>query len=175
MDHQAFAQLLGNYGEFVGAIAVVATLLYFGLQIKRTEQAMINSFQSGMQLARLTGNSQLLDHADLLVNANSGIALDEAQQEKLYLLYRGQEAIMFFAFLSVRNLGHDGGTQARMFAIYLCDNPAMESVWLAECEKERRDAQDFPNAVRDAWLRSVADQLLEVKSSRGNGATEPAE
>ena len=26
MDHQAFAQLLGNYGEFVGAIAVVATL-----------------------------------------------------------------------------------------------------------------------------------------------------
>ena len=28
MDHQAFAQLLGNYGEFVGAIAVVVTLVY---------------------------------------------------------------------------------------------------------------------------------------------------
>ena len=25
MDHQAFAELLGNYGEFVGSIAVLAT------------------------------------------------------------------------------------------------------------------------------------------------------
>ena len=33
MDHQAFAQLLGNYGEFVGAIAVVVTLGYLAAQI----------------------------------------------------------------------------------------------------------------------------------------------
>jgi len=35
MDHQAFAQLLGNYGEFVGAVAVVVTLLYLSLQIRQ--------------------------------------------------------------------------------------------------------------------------------------------
>ena len=34
MDHQAFAQLLGNYGEFVGAIAVVVTLGYLAVQIR---------------------------------------------------------------------------------------------------------------------------------------------
>ena len=42
MDHQAFAQLLGNYGEFVGAIAVVVTLGYLAVQIRQstaTEQA----------------------------------------------------------------------------------------------------------------------------------------
>ena len=33
MDHRAFAQLLGNYGEFVGAIAVVVTLVYLSRQI----------------------------------------------------------------------------------------------------------------------------------------------
>jgi hypothetical protein len=36
MDHQAFAQLLGNYGEFVGAIAVVITLGYLAVQIKQS-------------------------------------------------------------------------------------------------------------------------------------------
>jgi len=36
MDHQAFAQLLGNYGEFVGAIAVVATLGYLAVQIRQS-------------------------------------------------------------------------------------------------------------------------------------------
>jgi hypothetical protein len=37
MDHQAFAQRLGSYGEFVGAIAVVVTLIYFGVQLRKTE------------------------------------------------------------------------------------------------------------------------------------------
>ena len=39
MDHQAIAQLLGNYGEFVGAIAVVATLLYLTKQVKQSNTA----------------------------------------------------------------------------------------------------------------------------------------
>ena len=39
MDHQAFAQLLGNYGEFVGAIAVVLTLIYLARQIRDSATA----------------------------------------------------------------------------------------------------------------------------------------
>ncbi len=39
MDHQAFAQLLGNYGEFVGAIAVVITLVYLAVQVKHSRAA----------------------------------------------------------------------------------------------------------------------------------------
>ncbi|MFT7652305.1 MAG: hypothetical protein ACI9UU_001412 [Candidatus Azotimanducaceae bacterium] len=35
MNHQEFAQLLGNYGEFVGAIAVVITLGYLAVQIRQ--------------------------------------------------------------------------------------------------------------------------------------------
>jgi len=35
VDHQAVAQLLGNYGEFVGAIAVVVTLAYLAIQIRQ--------------------------------------------------------------------------------------------------------------------------------------------
>ena len=34
MDHQIIAQLLGNYGEFIGAIAVVASFGYLGIQIR---------------------------------------------------------------------------------------------------------------------------------------------
>jgi hypothetical protein len=40
MDHQAFAQLLGNYGEFVGAIAVVVTIGYLTVQIKQNTKAL---------------------------------------------------------------------------------------------------------------------------------------
>ena len=30
MDHLTFAQLLGNYGEFVGALGVIVSLFYVG-------------------------------------------------------------------------------------------------------------------------------------------------
>jgi len=38
MDHQAFAQLLGNYGEFFGAVAVVASLIYLAAQIRQNSR-----------------------------------------------------------------------------------------------------------------------------------------
>lgn len=40
MDHQTFAQQLGNYGEFLGAIAVVATLFYLSRQISQNSNAL---------------------------------------------------------------------------------------------------------------------------------------
>jgi hypothetical protein len=39
MDHQTFAQILGNYGEFIGAIAVVATLIYLAIQVRHSKEA----------------------------------------------------------------------------------------------------------------------------------------
>ncbi len=35
MDLMDTAQLLGNFGEFVGAIAVVVTLVYLSVQIRQ--------------------------------------------------------------------------------------------------------------------------------------------
>jgi hypothetical protein len=40
MDHHAFAQLLGNYGEFVGAVAVLVTLAYLAAQIRQNTKSM---------------------------------------------------------------------------------------------------------------------------------------
>ncbi len=39
MDLMSTAQLLGNFGEFVGAIAVVATLGYLAIQVRNTRTA----------------------------------------------------------------------------------------------------------------------------------------
>jgi hypothetical protein len=51
MDHQAFAELLGNYGEFVGAIAVVVTLGYLAVQIKQNTRATKNASAETMMVA----------------------------------------------------------------------------------------------------------------------------
>ena len=57
MDHQAFAQLLGNYGELFGAIAVVATLFYLARQIRQNSSQM--EIQAGMQFAASVDGTDL--------------------------------------------------------------------------------------------------------------------
>ena len=39
MDHQAFAQLLGNYGELVSAVAVAISLIYVAAQLRTNTKA----------------------------------------------------------------------------------------------------------------------------------------
>jgi hypothetical protein len=46
MDLMSLAQLLGNFGEFVGAIAVVVTLGYLALQIRHSKVALEANTQS---------------------------------------------------------------------------------------------------------------------------------
>ena len=48
MDLMSTAQLLGNFGEFFGAIAVVATLIFVGVQVRQSTAA---SRLSGTQAA----------------------------------------------------------------------------------------------------------------------------
>ena len=58
MDHQAFAQLLGNYGEFFGSVAVVATLIYLSIQVRHSsrqtatliEQSQYQQWTSSLQI-----------------------------------------------------------------------------------------------------------------------------
>ena len=40
MDLMSVAQLLGNFGEFVGAIAVVATLFYLARQVRHSKESV---------------------------------------------------------------------------------------------------------------------------------------
>jgi hypothetical protein len=43
MDIQGVAQLLGNFGEFVGAVAVFLTLVYLSIQIRQNTHSMDES------------------------------------------------------------------------------------------------------------------------------------
>jgi hypothetical protein len=40
MSTLEFSQLLGNYGEFVGAIAIVGTLVYLAVQVRQNTRMM---------------------------------------------------------------------------------------------------------------------------------------
>ncbi len=53
MDIQATAQLLGNFGEFFGAIAVLATLVYLVIQIKQNNKLSATTYTNYIAFHRL--------------------------------------------------------------------------------------------------------------------------
>ena len=90
MDHQAFSQLLGNYGEFVGAIAVVVTLAYLAIQIRQNTGATRAASHHAIVEALNRGNLAQAEDAELAQIWVSGSedrsCLDEAQRQRFDML-----------------------------------------------------------------------------------------
>ena len=74
MDLMSTSQLLGNFGEFLGAIAVVVTLIYLSVQLRHSSRviemnteviradAWSNTFQMELEFDRLMiGDSEIMD------------------------------------------------------------------------------------------------------------------
>jgi hypothetical protein len=96
MDHQAFAQLLGNYGEFVGAIAVVITLVYLSLQVRgaakqveQNQQAIRTQNQQSVMENFNTWRYMVLDghnHQIWFRGINDLEALNEGEKQKFFMM-----------------------------------------------------------------------------------------
>ena len=86
MDHQAFAQTLGNYREFIGAIGVVATLGYLAIQIRQNTGATSAASHLAIVEALNQGNlAQAQDHelAQIWVSGSEGRSvLTEVEQQR---------------------------------------------------------------------------------------------
>jgi UDP-N-acetylglucosamine 2-epimerase len=58
------AQLLGNFGEFLGAIAVVATLLYLAVQVRHSKMSLDENTRVLEENRKLTRETMLFQLSD---------------------------------------------------------------------------------------------------------------
>ncbi|MGD8416350.1 MAG: hypothetical protein PVH91_04780 [Pseudomonadales bacterium] len=87
MDHQAFAQMLGNYGEFLGAIAVVVTLVYLAIQVRHSKVATEANTKSLNLQAYQTWQA-----ANLQIN----LGLSNPAQSEIYMRGAGDSSNLTF-------------------------------------------------------------------------------
>jgi len=79
MDIVQVTEVMGNVGEFVGAFAVLATLLYLALQVKygreqleRNEKIMLSQVYQSRAVLRLTVLNQQVHLSDTLAKSRGG-------------------------------------------------------------------------------------------------------
>ncbi len=103
MSALEFSQLLGNYGEFIGAIAIVITLVYLAIQVRQnTRMIRANIRQarsdSAVHLYSLGATSVV---AEIREKESRGEALAQVEEERMFLwnicIWRQQQTTYFQA------------------------------------------------------------------------------
>ena len=102
MNLMDIAQLLGNFGEFVGAIAVVVTLAYLAMQVKHSKEAV-------------TANTKSLDESRKLALANAYQA--RADMATRYHLHRAASGDLAEAASKLNEGETEGLTTAEKYRL----------------------------------------------------------
>ena len=90
-----------NWGVFVeasGAIAIIAGLVFVGLQMRQEQAISIAELQQELIASRIALSELESSHADLLIKANSGEALTATEES--------QHAAPHLAEVILHRLGH---------------------------------------------------------------------
>ena len=175
------AQLLGNFGEFVGAIAVVATLAYLAVQIRqntKSAKALTYSATATGWQEYLMGQSQ--DDLDILIQLSGDHhELSHSQFLRAYYLYRAQFRRMendFYQYRTgtfdeetwsayVRSFEQDTFTTLGARAMWKLQSNFFEPSFSACLDKivERAHSLQSPH------FRQRFNELMESESSKGEG------
>lgn len=116
MDHQTFAQLLGNYGEFIGAIGVVVTLVYLALQIRQNTAQLTRS--------ELSAQAAAVNASNLVLREPRRALIESGELTEMFI--RGNE--------SVEELGEVPRTRYRL----LMQNVVDTMVVILRCVQRHR-------------------------------------
>ena len=170
MEHQAFAQLLGNYGEFIGSVAVLATLIYLAVQIKSARVASEASHVavSGQHIGGI--RERFIENAELWIKGNSGCELGPAETFVFDQLVESMAETHFFAFVRTRTLGGslDERIPVSILAEFLHRHPVAYERWQARegAYVGSRRTLGLPvtaNSLGDDWIRMVTNAVATLK------------
>jgi hypothetical protein len=162
MDLNTTVQLLGNIGEFVSSIAILVTLAYLSVQVRAariaTEADNLSVTQSTNQLIL----NQTIENSDLLVRANAGEHLSDADRLAFETLVGARGVNGFLQYRRAKLLGTKEGERvpALGFARYLLRHPAAYRAWNEDQAAHQRARAAAGMAVDTAWRDAVL-QMIE--------------
>jgi hypothetical protein len=169
MDHQVFAQLLGNYGEFVGAIAVVATLIYLSIQIRQNT----NSIQGSTELeahaqftewyARVTSDKRL----QIIYEQGAQNEIMEPDDARTFMWLQGEYICMCEGWFFQFRRGLMTADAWEPFAdatIGVLQNPYMREWWNAKSSPLTEEFVDYIDQRRAGksvgWRLATTSEII---------------
>ena len=147
---------IGAIGDLISALAVVATLIYFGVQIRGMESAEYANRLNQIVGANVEIFKMELEYAELILRGNRGEQLNELESFQIDRIFRAHNS---FAFHGHRREVASGPRRIRSveFARVLVQNPVYLAAWRSWREREIKF-----NSVQVDWIDTVEQCLNDL-------------
>ena len=156
--------------ELIGIAAIVASLIFVGLQMRQAEKiAGAERYESAIG-NRVEIRNAINEHADIWVRGNAGEDLDAIEAIIYANLLENLATLSHLSSRSSMLLGNERGADAnrRDFAVYLHKNPGARHLW----ETLQRELEETRNLLQPGqysepvWNDSIRSNLVKLDQAK---------
>ncbi len=159
-----------DIAELIGITAIVASLVFVGIQMKQSQDIAIADGFISVMFASIEINNQLNEHADIWIKGSAGEELTENESFIFNNLVFNLHEKAFFTNAQANTVGRsDPNMPTYVFASLLHRNPAAREAWNA-WSNSSRPYFPFPNEPNepleseyfDDQVREILDKYDEL-------------
>lgn len=155
---------INEVAELIGIAAIVASLIFVGLQMKQASDIAQNEISLGIYATSVETNNEMSERADIWIRGSRGDDLDETESFIFGNLMQNLNNSAFFARSMRAQLGEDVrlSTEVYNFARILHEYPGARKAWF-----EWQSAYQPYRALKRMPLESesFSDQVREALKS----------
>ena len=120
---------LRNIVELIGITALVASLIFVGLQLRQAEEATFVELGLAITAIERDELALVFEHADVWVKGNAGEELDTTDATIYAGLMKVAWSRVFWHTISAREIGYNDDAPLHDFAWFLHKNPGARVAW----------------------------------------------
>ena len=123
-----------DVAELIGITAIVASLIFVGLQMRQAQDIAISEGNLANAANRIERNNSIGANPDIWLRGNSGAELDQNDAVIFWSMVQNTYDVAFFEFVRTRRLGSDiiAANVAADFSAFLFMNPGARKLWSKE-------------------------------------------
>lgn len=167
--------------ELIGIAAIVASLVFVGVQIQLDRKVASSQVNMAALEARVAVEAAIAEHADVWTKAAKREELTDSELRIVHSLIKMAESKSFFESMAGGEVRGRSGSESfdetsaiiSGFSTLLFDNPGVREIWLAK--STRQDAYQeilSTNPNISLFNRAVRRQLTILDEGRDVGAFE---
>jgi len=123
--------------ELVGIAAIVASLVFVGLQMMQARDIAISDGNLANAANKVERNNAILEHPEIWARGSAGEELNQKDATVFYYLVQNTIDITFFEIARTRRMGavHIVDSLIADFSGFLFENPGVRKIWVEEEQK----------------------------------------
>lgn len=161
---------LNDWMQVVGIFAVVASLIFLGLQMRQTQDIALTESGWNRMLAEIETRRNFKEFPDIWAKGNAGEELNPSEAAIYRALIRDLNALEFFKYYNATILDHPGAADAARWdmAGFLYENPGARREWeLLRDEIRRYRGPHVTGQYRNFFEEAIRADLAVLEKTYG--------